>query len=120
MLTVGAWMLIGLGIAHVLFGLVRFRGPLGAILADGFIGAFMPDDSRRLAFWFVIAGPLLTLLGQVALRAIAIGDRGLLRTIGWYLAGTFVVGVLAFPKSPLWALLPPAILFVCAGQRWLA
>lgn len=112
--SAGAWMLVGLGIAHVPFGLFRFRGPFGAIMADGFVGAFSLNDSRRLAFWFVIVGPLLTLLGQVALHAIAIGDVGLLRTIGWYLAGTFAVGVLAFPKSPLWALSPPAIIFICA------
>ena len=114
MLTVGAWMLIGLGVGHVVFGLVRFRGPLGEIMAEGFVGAFQLNDARRLAFWFVIAGPLLTLLGQVALTAIATGDVALLRTIGWYLGGTFAVGVLAFPKSPLWALFPPAIIFVCA------
>lgn len=115
MLEAGAWMLIVLGVSHVVFGLVRFKGPVGAAIADGFIGTFTKDDARRLAFWFIVVGPLLVLLGQVALNAIGANDIGLIKLIGWYLMGTFAIGVLAFPVSPLWLLLPPAAIFVAAG-----
>ena len=54
------------------------------------------------------------------LRAIDTGDLGLIRTIGCYLFAAFVVGALAFPKSPLWALLPPSTIFIAAGSGWLA
>ena len=119
MLLIAAWMLIVLGVSHVIFGLVRFKIPIGEAVAEGFVGRFMASDARRLAFWFILVGPLLALLGQVALRAIDTGDMGLIRIIGWYLFSAFVVGVLAFPKSPLWTLLPSSTLFIAAGFGWM-
>ena len=103
-----------------MFGLVRFQAPLREALADGFVGAFMHSDTRRLAFWFILVGPLLVLIGQVALRAIAAGDLGLIKTIGWYLFGACALGVLAFPRSPMWLLLPPSAIFMAAGFGWIA
>lgn len=120
MLLLAAWVLIVLGVSHVIFGLIRFKIPIREAIAEGFVGRFMHSDARRLAFWFVLVGPLLSLLGQVALRAIDSGDLGLIRTIGCYLFAAFVVGALAFPKSPLWALLPPSTIFIAAGSGWLA
>lgn len=112
-------MLIVLGVLHVIFGLIQFKAQLRETIAEGFVGCFMRSDTRRLAFWFILVGPLLTLIGQVALRAIQTSDTGLLLTIGLYLAGTAAVGVLAFPKSPLWVLVPPAAIFIGAGVGWI-
>lgn len=96
-----AWTLLGLGFAHVVFGLIRFREPLLGALADGFVGQFAAHESRRTAFWFLMAGPQLMLAGQFALHAVAQGHTGLLRLIGAYLFVCSAIGVAAFPKSPL-------------------
>lgn len=120
MLRFAAWFLLVLGIAHVCFGIVRFEIPIRAAIAEGFVGRFMESDTRRLAFWFMLAGPMLALAGQIALHAIRIGDLGLIRLIGIYLAAIAVVGVLAFPTSPLWILFLPAPIFIAAGYRWIA
>ncbi len=118
MLPIAAQILIALGVFHVIFGLFQFKVPIREAIAEGFVGRFMRSDSRRLAFWFILVGPLLTLLGQIALRAIATADMGMLMTIGLYLFGASVVGVMAFPKSPLWALMPSSAIFVAAGLGW--
>ena len=33
-----AWLLFGLGVAHVAYGLVKFRAPLSQAVAAGFVG----------------------------------------------------------------------------------
>lgn len=119
MLLIAARVLLISGLLHVIFGLMRFREPLLQAVAEGFVGRFMHSDTRRLAFWFLLVGPMLVLLGQLSLQAIERGDMGQIRTIGGYLLAAGVVGVLAFPKSPLWSLLPPALVFVAAGRGWL-
>lgn len=116
MLKIAAWSLVVLGVLHIVFGLIRFREPLLEAFGEGFVGRFMQSDTRRLAFWFILVGPLLTLLGQVSLKAIERGDIGQIHTIGAYLLAACVVGVLAFPVSPLWLLLPLALTFVAAGR----
>lgn len=119
MTVLAAWMLIALGIGHVCFGMARFRAPIREAVAEGFVGRFMRNDARRLAFWFILVGPLLVLLGQIALRASEAGDLGMIRLIGLYLGGAAALGVLAFPRSPLWALWPPAAALLAAGFGWI-
>lgn len=119
MLLIAAQFLIALGVLHVIFGLIQFKVEIREVIAEGFVGRFMRSDKRRLAFWFILVGPLLTLIGQVALHAIHIGDVGLILTIGLYLLGAALVGVLAFPKSPLWGLVPPSLIFIAAGYAWI-
>ena len=105
-----AWALFALGIAHIVFGVVKFRGPLRDALAAGFIGQFYAPEVRRTAFWFVLLGPALVLAGHVAVHAVAVGDVWLLRTLGWYVLAMTVVGFAAIPKSPF-----PAGLAVSLG-----
>lgn len=118
-MVIASWMLFALGIAHVLFGLVKFRLPLKGAIEDGFVGKFGESEARRLAFWFIILGPLLTLIGHVAIHSVSRGDFSLVKTMGIYLLGTSIVGVLAFPKSPLWLVLLLSPIFIAGGHGWI-
>ena len=115
MVSIAAYYLVVLGVLHVLFGLVRFRTPLREALREGFIGRFGENDARRLAFWFIMVGPLLSLLGLSASHALGGGDMELILMMGATLLIASVIGVLAFPASPLWGLIPPALIFVLGG-----
>jgi hypothetical protein len=118
MAKVTAWTLFALGLAHIAVGLLRFRQPLLGALQDGFVGQFsMPE--RRAAFWFLLAGPLLMLMGQMAVQAVDKGQLGQLRLIGFYLLPTSVIGVAAFPASPLWMLLLLSGLLIAVSYGWL-
>ncbi|OYU70788.1 MAG: hypothetical protein CFE28_12765 [Alphaproteobacteria bacterium PA2] len=114
MVMLAAKYLIWLGLVHIGFGLTRYRGILLAALREGFTGRFAESDERRAAFWFLMAGPLTSLTGLGAVAA-ARGDQGLILTMGICLLLTCGVGVLAFPKSPLWTILPPALIFIAGG-----
>jgi len=114
-----AQVLLALGIAHIVFGIVRFREPLADAMRAGFVGRFAESEARRTAFWFIAFGPLLMLVGQLALHAAASGDLPAFTLTGFYMLALGVIGVLAFPKSPLWLplLLSPA--FLACGLGWL-
>jgi len=113
-----AWALFALGLAHIAFGLLRFRQPLLGALQDGFFGQFS-EPERRVAFWFLFAGPPLMLIGQIAVQAVDNGQLGQLRLIGFYLLLASAIGVVAFPASPLWALVLLSSLLIAAGYGWL-
>jgi hypothetical protein len=107
-----AWSLFALGIAHIVFGFVRFKEPLLGAFADGFIGQFAEHETRRTAFWFLMAGPQLMLAGQVALHGVAHGQPTLVRLVGIYLLVCASIGFAAFPKSPLPVALVLALLLL--------
>lgn len=100
-----AWTVFVLGLAHIVFGVLRFKAPLAEALAAGFVDQFRHSEARRAAFWFLMCGLLLTLVGQLAVRAVAAGDPGALKTIAHYALGASILGIAAFPYSPLWSLL---------------
>lgn len=119
MLLAASWILLALGIGHIVYGLVWFKSPIKEAVSEGFIGRFMKVESRRLAFWFIIFGPLLAMGGHVALYAANANDLGLIRIIGFYLLGISTVGVLALPRSPFWAAVLLSPIFIAAGYGWL-
>lgn len=114
-----AWLLVVLGLGHLAYGARKFREPLRAAWAGGYVGQFAATAERRTAFWFMIFGPLLVLAGHAALHAVAVGDLALLTIVGSYLLVTGVLGAAAFPKSPFWAALPAGPLLIAAGCGWL-
>jgi uncharacterized membrane protein HdeD (DUF308 family) len=115
MAKVTAWAILALGIVHIVFGILRFKAPLTDALLAGFVGRFAEPEIRRTAFWFLMAGPLFMLAGHVAIHAVASGDRELLKVIGLYMLASSIVGVLAFPVSPLWAPLVLSLPLIAAG-----
>lgn len=115
MANVLAWSLFVLGVAHILFGVKRFKAQLAAVVAAGFVGQFSVSEDRRTAFWFLLVGPLLMMAGQVAVHAVATGDMWTFRLLGIYLLVTSSIGVTAFPKSPLWAPFFLSLPFIAVG-----
>jgi len=119
MANVLAWFLFALGVGHIGYGVIKFRAPLMAVVAAGFVGQFKATEERRTAFWFLIFAPLVMLAGQVAIHAVASGDFWLLRLVGIYVFVTAAVGVTAFPKSPFWAALSLSPFIIAAGYGFL-
>jgi Family of unknown function (DUF6463) len=119
MANVIAWFMFVLGIAHIIFGLIKFKAPIAGALSDGFVGKFLVPEARRTAFWFLIFGPMLMLAGHVAVHAVAIGDIGLLKILGVYSFFTSLIGVTAFPRSPFWGALIASLLLIAASFRYI-
>ena len=120
MSNITAWAVFYLGVAHIVFGVVRFKVPLADAVKAGFAGQFMRPEARRTAFWFLMCGALFMLAGHLAVHAVASGDLKLLRIIGTYMLIASLIGVLAFPVSPLWAPLLLSLLLLASGYSWVA
>lgn len=118
MLSFAAWMLFALGLAHVEFGLVKFRVPLAEVVAAGFVARFKTSELRRTAFWFILFGPLLMAAGHAAIHAVAVGDLVLIQIIGTYALVISAIGLAAFPKSPFIAAFGVSLLLIAAGYGW--
>jgi hypothetical protein len=116
MALIAAWCLFALALAHIAFGISRFRQPLAQAVSEGFIGQFAATPERRTAFWFMIFALPMMLAGQAAAHAAHSGDLALLRLIGWYVLAIALIGVAAFPKSPFWGALLLAPLLLVAGH----
>lgn len=113
--SISTWALVVLGLAHVAFGIVKFKAPLREAVSSGFVGKFSAPEVRRTAFWFVLFGLPLILVGHIAVRAAGTADLALLRIIGAYVFAVSLIGVAAFPKSPFPASLVVSVLLVLAG-----
>jgi hypothetical protein len=104
-------------VGHVLVGCVLFREPLAAMWRDGilnsigsdvvpgaasWIEALRPQFDREAAFWFILFGPCLWMLGQVVHRAVELAEARMLRILGWDLLALGVVGAAVMPVSGFW------------------
>ena len=47
MANAAAWFMFLLGVGHIAFGLVKFKGPLMAAASAGFVGQFAVPDPRE-------------------------------------------------------------------------
>lgn len=117
-MLIAAWLVVALGVIHCLLGLVRFRRPIAAALGEGLVGRFAGVPERRLAFWFIIFGPLLLMSGHVAVMAATEGNMALLRVVGLYLLAVSVAGTVALPKSPFSVTIFLAAFIVAGTVRW--
>lgn len=119
MVKIVAWAVFGLGLAHIIFGIMRFKVPLTDALLAGFSGQFVVPEIRRTAFWFLMCGPMFMLAGHLAIHAVAMDDVRTLKLIGYYMFAASLVGVAAFPASPLWAPLLLSLPLIAAGHAWI-
>jgi hypothetical protein len=115
MSIVVAWTLFALGLAHIAFGITKFKAPFAAAVSAGFVGQFRSHEDRRTALWFTILGPLFMLAGNVAIHAVKIGDLAQLKIVGFYVLFTSIICVVAVPRSGFWATLIVSPLLIAAG-----
>ncbi|NIA00446.1 DUF6463 family protein [Massilia sp. CCM 8734] len=116
---IAAATLFVLGILHILFGVAKFRQALGAAWGEGLFNRFGANDERRLAFWFIAFGPPLVLCGHLAWRAAGAADTASLGLVGIYGFATGAVGIVAFPRSPLWGLVAVSAVLIAIGEGWI-
>jgi Family of unknown function (DUF6463) len=110
-----AWILFALGIGHILYALAVHRISITEAAAAGYVGQFGRTESRHLAFWCFMFGPLLMLAGHTALHAVATHDADLFRLVAIYVLVVASLGAAAMPKSPFSLALIVTVLMVVVG-----
>ena len=101
LIAVGAW--------HTAFGVWWFAAPLAeAVRAGGWNAVGWSPGRRPLAFWFLVVGAVVLLLG-VLVNDVELQRRPIRRSVGWALVALAVVGGAAVPISGFWVLLAPGL-----------
>ena len=120
------WLLMAIAFIHAAFGLWMGRRPLLAIAREGFTNAVDPHLDRNVVFWFLLASPLLWMVGRLALWLADEGQRPP-AWLGRDLLALAVLGIVLMPASGFWLILAPAALLILAaresarrtaGQKW--
>ena len=93
-----------LGVAHAAVGVIKYRSELAAVASDGVFNAVKGDPERLVAFWFLVVAPALWMSGRLFAVAESTGHLKVQVVAGRVLIGLGLVGVLAMPASPFWAL----------------
>ncbi len=101
--------LIGIGVFHTILGGMLFAEPWQAIVLSGVWNSLGIDPLRHAAFWFMVDGIWVILLGLVVdwLEVRTVGE--LPKCLGWGLLVLAIGGIVILPISGVWLLLPVAI-----------
>jgi hypothetical protein len=112
-----ATMLVGVG--HTVWGLLAYRREVTEIVQAGVVdsvgdGLFQREhshDGRAAGFWFLMVGPLVSMLGYLAEGALRRGDREAVRVTAAGIAGVGALGVAVMPRSGFPLTLPLSLWF---------
>lgn len=103
--------LLAYGALHLGVGAVLYARPLRAIVADGAWNAVEPHPDRAWAFWYMVAGLVVLLLGALVDWLEARGVP-LPRRLGAGFLALMVLGGMCIPESGFWLLAPVGIALV--------
>src|SRR5712692_9198137 len=98
---IAGWLLMTIGVTHILFVVWVGRGPLLAVVQDRFFRALFPHHDRLEIFWSLCFGVMAFFLGQLISRSEARGVRTP-AVLGWELLALGLVGAVLMPVSGWW------------------
>lgn len=104
-------MLMATALLHTVVGLIFLRHPLGAIVKAGIFSSVTSYPERETAFWFILFGLVLLILGQL-IHWVQMRYDTLPASLGWSLLALGVSGVILMPDSGFWLVLPQAYLLL--------
>ncbi len=110
-------ILMGLGIFHVLLGIVVGWDLWVGMARDGFYNTLVNDMQRFAIFWFTFLGVLLIPWGHVCTWYIRKRNAPLPFMMGVYLLGSGLVGAFFVPASGFWFFVILGIIVCVQGRR---
>jgi hypothetical protein len=114
-------LLMTTAVLHELVGIYFYATPLTHIVQDGIFNSIAKSATevyfdRDAAFWFLVTGALLFVIGYLVHWVIA--QLGTLPpALGWSLLGLSVAGVVLMPLSGFWLVLIQAMWITRVGRR---
>lgn len=95
------------GWLHTVVGLIEYRNELQLMVSNGLWNTVV-DGEISAAFWFMMSGFLLILLGYIADWLMKKKEISPPPAFGWTLLVVCLVGAIAMPVSGFWLVLPQA------------
>jgi hypothetical protein len=110
--------LVATGILHSVAGIVMGKDYLWSIVKEGVFNRVKGgDDSRGLAFWFLLCGVILIVLGHVLHYYIKKLQQPAPKFLGYWLLGLSAIGCIIMPVSGFWLFIPQALIILFAKRR---
>lgn len=110
------YLVMAIALIHEAVGLIVYASPLGEIIQAGVFNSVNPPYwERDAAFWFLMFGIMLFVLGYVAqwtLKHVGYVPAGL----SWGLLIVCAIGVMLMPASGFWLAIPVAIMMLRTGE----
>jgi hypothetical protein len=108
--------IVGIAVAHTLFGAVFFGRTVLALVREGLLATIDVQPDRGAVFWFFYTGFALALLGAW------IDEREAeARRFPGYLVASLAAltgaGVIIMPRSGFWLLIPPVLGAIVRNRR---
>lgn len=115
------WKLSGLllsitGVIHTIVGVIACKDIYLAMINDGFYHSINNDYTRGFAFWFLLFGLFLILLGQTLHYYIKKEQKPAPLFVGYSLLVIGIVGSIAEPVSGFWLVLPQSLIVILAKR----
>jgi uncharacterized protein DUF6463 len=95
-------LLRGLAVLHALVGMITYRRELGSISRDGVIAGVPYRGPKPTAFWFLIASPLVWVIGRLVTDAEAIGDWDAVEHAHRLSLASAAAAIVLMPISGFW------------------
>lgn len=104
----GRWLMV-VAILHTVFGGVTFFQPLQKIFSEGIFNTVLGHQDRKVAFWFLMLGFILLILGYIIDYLESHALRHTFKLTGFGILVISTVGIILIPTSGFWLLFPAAI-----------
>ena len=109
--------LIATGIIHTIVAIALGKDAFLEIIQDGVINVTSQDYTRAFAFWFLICGIFVILLGQVLHYYIKKEQKPAPISLGYSMLVFAIFGCIVEPISGFWLFLPQALIIIFANRK---
>jgi Family of unknown function (DUF6463) len=91
-----------LAVLHAFVGIVLYRRELGSISRDGVVAGVPYRGPKSTVFWFLVASPLVWVIGRLVTDAETIGDWTAVRRAHQLSLASAAVAIVLMPISGFW------------------
>jgi uncharacterized membrane protein YecN with MAPEG domain len=109
--------LVATGILHTLVAIALGIEVFSEIIRDGLINVISQDYTRAFAFWFLICGIFVILLGQVLHYYLKREQKPAPLFLGYSMLILTIFGCIVEPVSGFWLFLPQALIIIVANKK---
>ena len=116
-------LLVATGILHTVVGIALCKDYLWAIIKNGLFNATWVsweagfDANLSFAFWFLICGIVIIILGQTLHYYIKKEQKPAPAFLAYWLLGLSVVGCIIIPVSGFWLFIPQSLIIIVANKN---
>ncbi len=109
-------LLSATGIIHIIYAVFENWKTFGAMFSDGMLNSVKNDITRAYAFWFLMIGIMLIMLGQTLQYYINKEQQPAPLPLGYVLLVFSITGCLFVPISGFWLFIPQSLIIILAQK----